>query len=172
MGWGYWLLMAKAFGLNVMGFDLSVERADLCHENGIKVVRDLKKLAPGSIDFINAEQVFEHIPNPRETLESLVQSLAEGGVIRIAVPNGGGVETQARNPGWKAAKGAAHPLEHINIFTHRTLRRLGQLTGLQVIDQPFLLGGRRGMKSYIRGILGKYYRQYLGTTIYFRKPHV
>jgi SAM-dependent methyltransferase len=170
MGWGYWCLMAKAFGLNIMGFELSAERAHFCRKHEIEVVEDLEKLEPRSIDFINAEQVFEHLPNPRETLESLVQSLVHGGVVRISVPDGRSVETKVKNPAWKAAKDASHPLEHVNSFTNRTLRRLGQLVGLQVIDQPFLLAGRRGVKSYIRGILGKYYQQYLGTSLYFRKP--
>jgi 2-polyprenyl-3-methyl-5-hydroxy-6-metoxy-1,4-benzoquinol methylase len=171
MGWGYWCLMAKAFGFNVMGLELSIERASFATGNGIKVLGGLKQLTPGSIDFINAEQVFEHIPKPREALDVLVQCLVEGGVIRISVPDGRWVERKATSPSWKPAKDAAHPLEHINIFTHQSLRKLGQFSGLQVIAPPFLLGGRRGLESYIRAFLGKYYRQYGGTLLYFRKIH-
>jgi 2-polyprenyl-3-methyl-5-hydroxy-6-metoxy-1,4-benzoquinol methylase len=169
MGWGHWCLMAKAFGLNIMGLDLSDERTRLGHKNGIKVVSDPTQLAPASIDFINAEQVFEHIPSPRQTLEDLVQALVPGGVTRIAVPDGRRIESKVKNPTWKAAKDAAHPLEHVNIFTNQSLKTLGQLAGLQVMDQPFLLSGRRGVKSLVRGIAGKYYKQYLSTALYFRK---
>jgi hypothetical protein len=102
----------------------------------------------------------------------LVHSLVDGGVIRISVPDGRRVERKVKCSSWKAAKDAAHPLEHINIFTHRSLRKLGQVVDLKVINQPFLLGGRRGLSSYTRGILGKYYRQYFGTLLYFRKFHI
>jgi hypothetical protein len=169
MGWGNWCLMAKAFGLNVMGIDLSEERTCVGHKSGIEVVSDPTKLAAASIHFINAEQVFEHIPHPRKILEDLAQTLVPGGVARIAVPDGRKIESKVKNPAWKAAKDAAHPLEHVNIFTNRSLKRLGQLAGLQLMDQPFLLSARRGGKSFLRGILAKYYNQYVGTTLYFRK---
>jgi len=169
MGWGRWCLMAKAFGLNVTGVELSGERVQLCRKNGIRVVGDVQDLMPESIHFINAEQVFEHIPQPRKTLETLAGRLAPGGVIRISVPNGRRVEAAMRNPAWKAAKDAAHPLEHINIFTHRTLGELGQRAGMSVIGHPFLFGGGKGSGSVIRAILRKYYQQCLGTCLYFRK---
>jgi len=169
MGWGRWCLMAKAFGLNVTGVELSDERIRLCRKNDIRVVGDVQELMPESIHFINAEQVFEHIPQPRKTLETLAGRLAPGGVIRISVPNGRRVETEVRNPAWKAAKDAAHPLEHINIFTHRTLGELGQFAGMKVIGHPFLLNGKKGSRSYVRAILRKYYQQCLGTCLYFRK---
>jgi 2-polyprenyl-3-methyl-5-hydroxy-6-metoxy-1,4-benzoquinol methylase len=169
MGWGRWCLTAKSFGLNVVGVDLSDERIRLGRQNGIEVVRDATELTPATVDFINAEQVFEHVPHPRKTLETLLESLTPGGVIRISVPNGRRIEARVRNPAWKAAKDAAHPLEHINIFTNRSLKQLGQRVGMKVIGHPFLLSGRRGLRSYIRGILGKYYQECLGTCLYFRK---
>jgi cyclopropane fatty-acyl-phospholipid synthase-like methyltransferase len=52
MGWGYWCLMAKAFGFKAMGLELSVERASFALRSGIKVLGDPRELIPGSIDFI------------------------------------------------------------------------------------------------------------------------
>jgi len=132
-------------------------------------VGDVQDLMPESIHFINAEQVFEHIPQPRKTLEGLAERLVPGGVIRISVPNGRSVEAAVKNPAWKAAKDPAHPLEHINIFTHRTLRELGQFAGMAVIAHPFLVSGKKCSSSAIRAVLRKYYQQCLGTCLYFRK---
>lgn len=169
MGWGYWCQMAKAFGYNVIGVELCKERLNYARENGINAVENLSDIGTQKFDFINAEQVFEHIPNPLETLKLLVSRLRNKGIVRIAVPKGRSIEKELSNPDGKASKNAILPLEHINCFTHRTLQELGEAAGLEVIKQPFLLGHRHDFKSFIKGILGKYYRQFFGTSLYFRK---
>jgi len=168
MGWGYWCLMAKAFGYNVWGFELSEERIDFAAKNGIDVIENLSSIGSPKFDFINAEQVFEHIPNPLETLKLLAHSLRHKGIIRITVPNGRGIEQELSNVGWKATKNAIQPLEHINCFMHSTLIRLGESAGLVVMKPPFLSGHRHNCKSYIKGVLGKYYEQFFGTQSYFK----
>ena len=169
MGWGYWCLMAKAFGYNTWGFELSKERIEFARKNGIEVIENFSDIGVKRFDFINAEQVFEHIPNPLETLKLLVHSLRNKGIMRIAVPNGRGIEKELSNPGWKASKNGIHPLEHINCFTHRTIIKFGEAAGLEVMKQPFLSGHRHDFKSYIKGVIGKYYRQFFGTSLYFKK---
>ena len=49
MGWGHWCLMGKAFGLNVMGVDLSDERTCVGHKSGIEVVSDPTQLSPRQV---------------------------------------------------------------------------------------------------------------------------
>ncbi len=169
MGWGYWCFMAKAFGYNVEGFELSKERADFARKNGIDVIDSLTEAGTDRWDYINTEQVFEHLPDPSTTLDLLVGSLKTGGIIRISVPNGQGIAQKLTKTGWKPSKNAIHPLEHINCFTHKSLINFAESAGLQLIKQPFMLGHRYDIKSYIKGLLGRYYRQYLGTTLYFRK---
>lgn len=169
MGWGYWCLMAHAFGYNVCGFELSKERADFARKNAIDVVDSLPETWTDKWDYINTEQVFEHLPKPKETLHLLAGSLKTGGIIRISVPNGRGIAREINKTGWKPSKNAIHPLEHINCFTHKSLVNFAESAGLELIRQPFMLGHRYGIKSYIKGLLGKYYRQYFGTSLYFRK---
>ncbi len=169
MGWGHWCLMAKAFGCNARGFEISGERVQFARKNGIEVIDNFAGVASYKFDFINAEQVFEHINNPLQTLKFLARSLKNGGLIHISVPNGNNIERELATPGWKITKNPIHPLEHINCFTHRTLVKLGESAGLEPVRQLFLASCGYGLKSYIRGILGKNYQQYFGTSLYFKK---
>lgn len=134
MGWGFWCLMAKAFGFNVYGFETSRERLEYAAKNGITVINEFSSLQEHGFDFINAEQVFEHLPNPVNTLRELANTLDNGGVIRIAVPDGENIEQDLRRRGWRASKNAIHPLEHINCFTNKTLKELGESAGLRTLD--------------------------------------
>ncbi len=169
MGWGYWCLMAKAFGYKASGFEISKERIEFAKKNGINVIENFSDITANQFDFINTEQVFEHVPNPIQTLKALARALKKEGLIKISVPNGRGIEQELTRPGWRPSKDAIHPLEHINCFTHQTLVKAGKLAGLELIRQPFLLGYRYNLKSYLKGILGKYYQQYFGTSLYFKK---
>ncbi len=169
MGWGYWCFMAKAFGYNVTGFELSTERVDFARKNGIDVIDSLPEIGTDRWDYINTEQVFEHLPNPQIILDLLHGGLKNGGIIRISVPNGRGIAREIKKTGWKPSKNAIHPLEHINCFTHKSLINFAESTGLKLIRQPFMFGHRYGIKSYIKGLLGRYYRQYFGTSLCFRK---
>ncbi|MBU1019269.1 MAG: class I SAM-dependent methyltransferase [Patescibacteria group bacterium] len=167
MGWGHFCLTAKEFGCNAYGHELSEERIEFARGNGIGIVEDFTE--GHKFDFINSEQVFEHIADPLGTLKMLASHLKEGGVIRIGVPNGSGVTRKLKNKSWKAAKDAIHPLEHINCFTHKTLKRLAKEAGLKFIKQPRIEVFRPGLNPYVKSLLGKHYRQRLGTTLYFKK---
>lgn len=169
MGWGYWCQMAKAFGYSVSGFEISKERIEFARKNGIDVIENLDDAATRKFDFINAEQVFEHIANPLSTLKTLASSLNKKGVIRISVPNGRDIERKISKPGWKVSKNSIHPLEHINCFTHKTLIKFGEAAGLELIKQPFLTSNKLGLESYVKGIFKKYYKQLFSTSLYFRK---
>ncbi len=169
MGWGYWCLMMKVFGFDVMGFELARERVELAKSNGINVLADFAEIGRHKFDYINMRDAIEHIKNPLQVLRNLVNSLNEGGIVMISVPNGNKLEKKVAGFGWRPTKDEIFPLEHINCFTHKTLTLFGEMAGLKLISQPFLLGSRPNLKSYLKGILSKYYRQYWGTTLYFRK---
>ncbi len=177
MGWGYWCLMAKAFGYNVSGYEISREMVEFAGKNGIDVYERYSDIADKKFDFINAEQVFEHIPNPLETLRSLVQRLNSGGIIRISVPYGRNVEKTLSKPRWKPSKNAIHPLEHINCFTHRVLIKLGKSAGLELVRPSNRFGTKNYLKQYtelvlrplIKNLLRKCCRRPSGNSLYFTK---
>ena len=170
MGWGFWCLAAKARGFRVVGLELSEERLRFACEQGIESWRTLADNPAVSFDFINAEQVFEHIPQPRETLAALAARLHPGGVVRIAVPDGAGMARELAQPDWHAAKDALHPLEHINCFTRQTLTALGHTAGLRVVHPPLQPAASRGFQGALKSAAGSVYRRFFGTVLDFRKP--
>lgn len=135
MGWGEWVQMARAWGCEVAGAELSQVRIDHARSMGIPVVAwdDI----PGSdFDFINTEQVFEHLVEPREVLAHLKLGLKPGGLLKISVPDARKLEAMltelSRGGDWSpAAIMPIAPLEHINAFDHRALVAMGESVGLE-----------------------------------------
>lgn len=168
MGWGFWCQAAMAQGYPVIGVELSPSRVQYARQQGVTIAENLTDLAGKQFSFINAEQVFEHIPQPLETLKTLAAYLQPRGVVRIAVPDGAGIEQELAQPDWSTSKNAVHPLEHINTFTHTTLLKLGENAGLRVIPQPLQRGG--GLRTWGRSAAVSLYRQFFGTALYFQKP--
>lgn len=124
-GWAEWASMARAYGLKVIGTELSHERAEHARKIGITVIES-QNIPDHRFDFINTEQVFEHLVDPHEVLQVLSNALSEDGLIKISVPN-------SRNTLRKITAGAQFgslsvedimpiaPLEHVNSFDNDSL---------------------------------------------------
>jgi 2-polyprenyl-3-methyl-5-hydroxy-6-metoxy-1,4-benzoquinol methylase len=129
MGWGKWCLMAKAYGCNVIGTELSKARINYANSTGVKTI-PWENIQDHLFDFINTEAVLEHIANPIKTLQYLSKSLKPLGIIKISVPNGWDIHRRLAVMNWTPDKSsqdslnAVAPLEHINCFTESSLRRL------------------------------------------------
>jgi len=143
MGWGRWCQMAQSFGCHVAGMELSPARIENARKLGIEIV-EWQDLPQREFDFINTEQVFEHIPEPLETLRHLVRALKPGGLVKISVPEGSGIRKKLRIGDWSAPKRSKNtlnpvsPLEHINCFKRSTIFQKAELTGLE----PVRISGR------------------------------
>jgi hypothetical protein len=139
---------------------------------GIDVVQDLAQ-CDTEFNFINAEQVFEHIASPLKVLRALNTRLDTNGLLRISVPNGKRFLRRLHRGVWKPSKDPIHPLEHVNCFTHRTLIRLAKEAGLAPISPLRLLraiGEQSLMGSMsVYGLAARIYSQYLATGIVFHK---
>jgi 2-polyprenyl-3-methyl-5-hydroxy-6-metoxy-1,4-benzoquinol methylase len=164
MGWGYWSRMAQAFGFDVSGLELSPERVEYARSLGVEVIEKLPQ-AGQHYHFIYASQVFEHLPNPLETLQQLTARLKVDGVIYLRVPDGRGVEKTLRESGWSSELDAIHPLEHINCFTRDSLRQLASRAGLAAFQPPL----RLSLGSLWGGIRREYMDRFVTTHVYFRK---
>jgi SAM-dependent methyltransferase len=175
MGWGHWCRLGSAMGLDVKGHELSLAKADHAAIYGIKNLTR-QEMHAHSFDFINVDQVFEHLPYPLETLVELVQILRPGGLIRISVPDGWNVKKRLKSANWHASKEARQslnpvaPLEHINCFNHAALLNMTSNAGLAPANVPshYALSCVGQIKSLLRPI---YYflRGTPGTTLYFRR---
>ena len=138
MGWGEWSLMARAFGCEVTGMELSEARLRHAHALGIETL-SLDPLPERRFDVIHTEQVMEHLAAPLMILRQLRSLLVPGGVVKISVPDGRRVKTQLATADWAAPKGSLHslnavaPLEHLNCFHHDSLVQMAHVAGLKPV---------------------------------------
>ena len=140
LGWGYWLNLARAFGYETTGLDLSPSRQDFAQKNGLRIVESLDVIADERFDYIYSNQVIEHISEPGDTLKRLKRLLRPGGVIHLQVPDEPGIEKRLKHPDWRAGKDALQPLEHINCFNRRSFERFAQDNELRLVYRPLILG--------------------------------
>lgn len=139
MGWGHWCRMAQAFGCIVYGTELSVPRIEYAKQMGVQII-NYEEIAALQFDFINVEQVLEHLVEPGTTLTYLRECLRPQGVIKIGVPNGEDIKERLEVPNWQAPKGSSDslnpvaPLEHLNCFDRATLVRIAGNYGLQPLE--------------------------------------
>lgn len=154
MGWGHWCIAARSRGYTVMGAELSQKRIAFAQKNGTIVTDPFDPSENQCFDFINTDQVFEHLPNPRKILSQLVRKLNPGGILKIFVPNATRDETAMRLGRWTSRKDAFHPLEHINSYNRSSLDKLTSLEGLSplTIFHPALK--QRVLHNIIRRSIG------------------
>jgi SAM-dependent methyltransferase len=137
MGWGDWCRTAKRLGFQVFGAEISPVYLAHAKEAGITVL-NWSEIGAGHFDFINTEQVFEHLANPGEVLSHLVGALAPGGIIKLSVPNGRRVDRRLSAENLNLPKNHANslnplaPLEHLNCFDHEALHSLATRAGLDL----------------------------------------
>jgi SAM-dependent methyltransferase len=156
MGWGTWLLMIRAFGMQAIGLELSAERQAYARSVGLQVLSP-DELGPGQVDFINAEQVFEHLAAPAQAIQQCYEWLTPGGWLRIAVPNSAASLRRVRAGAWQASDVPTQPLEHLNSFTPASLRHLAHQVHLEVIPAPLVIpafGINRTELKQSLGVLG------------------
>lgn len=138
MGWGYWSRMAQAHGFDVVGFELSEQRREYARRSGVSVIDELPD-EMASFDCIYANQVFEHLPDPLQSLRDICLQLKPEGIICIRVPDGRGVIASLEQGGWSPELTAIHPLEHINCFTRKTLLGMAARAGLKSFNPSLRL---------------------------------
>ena len=183
MGWGKWALMAKAFGCASYGAELSAERIAYAKSNGITVIQ-WEEMPNQDFDFINTEQVFEHIPEPLQTLKYLASSLKPSGLIKISVPTANNIERRLRRMDWTTPKktklslNPVAPLEHINFYRRASLVKMAEKAGLEEVHIPLRYQYQYATnwgnpKQMIKNLLRPIYRNILQRQNYVflrRKP--
>jgi SAM-dependent methyltransferase len=179
MGWGLWLRMARALGVDAAGVEVSESRLIHAQELGLPVIPP-ERLGENSFDFINTEQVFEHLHEPGGTAEELAATLRPGGILRISVPNALRLKRRLRRrwtpQEFRRRLGEVSPFQHLNAFTHRSLVRLGERVGLHPVRIPLRLRYRYAplwmpARRVLRRTVGLHYRalRHQDTVLWFRR---
>lgn len=139
-GAGGFLLEAQKAGFDVMGLELSKDLAQHVEEvHKIPVYQGLAS-DPGfteKFDVIVSSQVFEHLLDPRQTLESLKERLNRPGLLLIEVPNQNDIRERLK-------RGRIMNDSHLFYFSASSLSRM-------LRDQCFrVVKIQEGMRPYRR----------------------
>ncbi|MCL6730150.1 class I SAM-dependent methyltransferase [Sphingomonas hankyongi] len=182
MGWAMWARVARALGCRSYGTELSPSREEFARAHGIAVV-PANVLPQQQFDFINTEQVMEHLPQLRETAERLRDALRPGGVLKISVPSADHVASVIQKlSGGHAALSCeelmpVQPLEHVNSFTSQSILTLAASLGLNVVrpsipdryaflSRPGTLSARRFSNS-VKELVRPFYTYRNRSNLYF-----
>lgn len=151
-GWGEWSLLAKGYGINVDAVEISENKRKYLENNGIKML-SINNLGSREYDFINTEQVFEHLINPNENMLKLYNALKDGGILKISIPNGYNIKKKIKSENWLKDKtqrnnlNAIAPLEHINTFSLEVFKFIEKSLGLQIIIIPIKIWLSNNIKT-------------------------
>jgi hypothetical protein len=143
MGWALWAKIAAKLGCDSHGSDLSSVRMEYARGHGVKTI-DADQIGGPQFHFINLEQVMEHLARPREVAERLAAALLPNGILKISVPSGERVDAivqkllRGRSSGTRDDLMPVQPLEHVNTYTTKSLKRLAEALSLRLV-QPSLL---------------------------------
>lgn len=179
-GWGDFAKAMRACGCEVHTFDLSPTRIEQHRRDGFTVVGP-EDIPGQGYAYINTEQVLEHVPEPRETVETLISGLGAKGVLKISVPYARSAETGPVAIDWSTGKynNASwmpfHPLEHLTYFRRPSLHTMMTQFGMgevapsarEYLHYSFAWGGPRNIaRNIARALPRRWFRNYF----FFSKP--
>ncbi len=134
-GRGALLKAAKERGFRVHAVEIgedNVRNLKRLLGDGAVYDRDLAEVHfdSDSFDVVYMRDVLEHVLNPRPLLEEINRILKPGGIISIAVPNIEGFIHKIVRQNHVVVFGFAH----VNYWSPRTLQRILDLSGFEVIE--------------------------------------
>lgn len=186
MGHGEWLDVAFVFGHEVYGYEYDENRQSNAANGKVKVI-GYNDIPNSNFDFINTEQVFEHLAYPYEVLKVLKSGLKKDGLVRISVPSGNGVKERL-----KTAKplvfhknkppylNAVDPLQHLNCYSGKSMKVMAERAGLQqyqmkvgwVISSKSDWTGRNILKNIVHPFYSRLKYKNTSPMQYFRNPQL
>lgn len=92
-------------------------------------------LPDASIDVVTLWEVIEHLPDPATELREIRRITRPGGLLAMSTPDAGSLVARllgGRWPGWGKVP------EHLYFFDRRTLRRLIEATGYEVLEMRYV----------------------------------
>ncbi len=147
-GYGRWASVARAMGAQVYGTEIGDDKRAAASALGIRFLTD-REIESERYDIIHTEQVFEHLIHPGQDFSRL--SRLCDGIFKVAVPRHFGtrsiIETGGlpkTSPFERELRGekpsaqdklfvALQPLEHLNVYSDRTMEWLAEKNGLSIV---------------------------------------
>jgi len=140
----------------IVGVEPSARAGLALSGQGFEIRTSIDELATGGgalFDWINLDNVLEHLDDPVGSLSSLRKLLARDGIVFIEVPNESFFRLRYRLNDWVrgSAKAPTFP-GHLNLFTPRTLRRTAGLAGFKVTELHGVSAAEPGRMEALFGI--------------------
>jgi len=132
--WGYMLQEFRALGCNVQGFEISQPRAAFGREQlCLEIVTDPSEVRKDN-DIVVCSHVIEHVPDPRQLLNTLRALTLADGYVLLMCPNGSR-EMQASLPSiYRKMWGKVHPNMISSEFLLATLPDVPLLIATEITD--------------------------------------
>jgi 2-polyprenyl-3-methyl-5-hydroxy-6-metoxy-1,4-benzoquinol methylase len=161
-GFGDFSAMALSGGTNIDALEFSTERLTYLKKRGIPVI-EIKQLQENYYHFINLDQVLEHIVDPVDLLKNIHKFLRDDGILYVGVPKCTNAEQlMCSKTLSQRAFDCLSPLQHINAFTNKTLKRACRKARFRVLfafnSQPIVILDRKNLLDYIREIFKNFVR--------------
>jgi SAM-dependent methyltransferase len=156
-GWGHWCRLVQGFGCTVYGTELSEKRKQCAAAIGISVIPP-DEIPHHSFDWINANQVFEHLTEPLETLRVVASALSPDGILTMAVPGGHAIKEKIARSDWPTVFEPLMPLEHLNYYPPGCLEKMAKRVGLTPVRVPERFVWRNGpnaLRQNVKAVLNK-----------------
>ncbi len=157
---------------NVVAYDYSNEKNKEINLRGI-VTKTLNELENERFDFINVDQVLEHVVDPIGLINLCKTYLHDDGLIFISTPNCAKLEKIIKTN--KLSQQLHHflsPYQHVNAFTNKGMLSLAKRTALKPVFQPFMqirTSNRIDALGAVKNLVKPFYRQWHSTSLFFKK---
>lgn len=161
-GFGNFIEASSHFGFEAVGVDRSVGRRS---EASIKIYPSLADVGQQKFHAVTLFEVLEHLDNPALILSELSSHLLPDGILILETPDCSGIKDIVTHRDYDLV----HPLEHINAFTHETLKSIAERQGFREIVRGPAFVTADGFRAVKR--LGKHALRRDGnsTQIYFKR---
>lgn len=130
---GFFIKIAKEFGWNVKGLEISKYASGVAKKNGLDVYCGTLKnsnFTAQSFNIITMWDVLEHFADPQTDISIATHLLKPNGIIVINTPNSGSLYARIMKKRWHLLV----PPEHINYFTKKSITLLLVKNGFSIVN--------------------------------------
>lgn len=134
------VIAREHYGMNPHGIEAREDIADLISElRGLKITGLVSddmdpNVFGGEFHLVSAFESLEHSYDPQKSLCRIYDSLTEGGVVIVTVPNIDNMEIQHLREYSPHVSGGTIGPGHINLFGKKTLGELFSNAGFEIVD--------------------------------------
>jgi len=149
--YGFFLDEVSSSYEHVAGIDISEAAAEFARTDlGVDVVAAdyLKKVLPEQVDALCMWDTIEHLRAPREFIEKASRDVRTGGLLALTTGDIDSLNARLRGRRWRMI----HPPTHLHYFSSRTLVRLLDSTGFDVVHLE-TAGNTRSIRGILYAIL-------------------